>query len=160
MRKAAFLVAGAVLFIPAALAATSDSASREPCAGLPLLSLLREAAPRSSAASPKAASGYSHTADLPEGPTCSSISELVTIIPEESSGFADRFCRLLRTELSRSGNMASEARGGAEPGDSAPPSFWSCDFFAQDGATTISARAVYFAQPDKSNRLLVMVSAW
>ena len=159
MRKAV-LVACATLLIRAASAAASDSASREDCAGLPLESLLRQAAPLSSAASPKAMQGYSHTAELAERSLCSSISAPLTITPDESSGFADRFCGLLRTELRRRAGEAREARGGREPGDSAPESFWSCDFFAQDGATTISARAVYIVQPDHSTKLLVMVSAW
>lgn len=161
MRKAAVLVAGAALLIYATPAAPSDSATLELCAGLPLDSLLRAAAPQSFAASSKGIPGYAHTADLADKSLCSSISEPLTVTPEESVGFAKRSCGLLRAELDRRDGGAKEAiLGGGDPTDSAPPSFGSCDFFAQDGATTISARAVYTLQPDHSTRLLVMVSAW
>lgn len=161
MPKTALLVACAVLLIAAAPAMAAESASQEACVGIPLEDLLRQAAPRSSAASSMSPSGASHTAEVADKSLCSSISEPLTVIPEESSGFADRFCGLLRTELSRRSGAAREAiLGGGDPGDPAAPGFHSCDFFAQDGATTISARAVFFPQPDHSTRLLVMVSAW
>jgi len=161
MRKAALLVACTALLIPAAQAAAADTAPREDCAGLPLESLLSQAAPRSFAAGSEGISGASHTAELADKSLCSSISEPLTVIPEESSGFANRFCSLLRTELSRHSGEAKEALlGGGGTGDPAAPGFRSCDFFAQDGAMTISARAVYFLQPDRSTRVLIMVSAW
>ena len=161
MTKAAALFVGAVLlaFAPPA-AATSERASREACAGLPLDALLREAAPRSAAALPKKVPGYAHTADVADKSLCSSISEPLIVIPEESAGFADRFCGVLRSELGRRGGAQEARLGGPAPGESATPPFGSCDFFAQDGSTTISARAVYMVQPDASTKVFIMVSAW
>lgn len=160
MRTMAVLVACAAALLHAAPAAPSDSSSREPCAGLPLQSLLSEAAPRSFVASAKGTPGYVHTGEIADKALCSSIFEPLTVLPDESPGFADRFCGLFRAELSRGGDRAKEAiLGGPDPGEPLP-GFGSCDFFAQDGATTISARAVYILQPDQSTKLLVMVSAW
>ena len=160
MRSATLLLVCAGLLICVTPAAPSDSSSQELCSGLPLQDLLRQAAPRSFADASNAVPGTAHTAELADRALCSSISEPLVVIPEESSGFADRFCGLLRTELGRRSGEPREARLGAGEPDPAAPGFRSCDFFAQDGAVTISARAVYFLEPDHSTRLLVMVSAW
>jgi hypothetical protein len=152
------LISSLILGVPAS--ASEDA--KEQCAAIPLESLLRRVAPKSTGDRTWKVPSISQHSEIADKATCSSIAEpLATVRPDESRGLEDRFCQVLRSELASRGGKVTEGRsGGGNPGDTDRPSYRSCTLFSENAGQIVSVQAIYMLQPDRSTRVMVTVSAW
>jgi hypothetical protein len=155
---AVVVVSAVISGIPAA--ASEDA--KEPCADIPLESLLRQAAPKSTRDGTWRVPTISQHAEIANKATCSSITEpLATVRPDESGALQNRFCKLLRSELARRGGEVTEGRSAVgDPGNTDPPNYTSCTLFSENVGQIVSVQAIYMLQSDRSTRVMVTVNAW